>query len=145
MFYGDLISDICVMQRFLLQGDYAFAVTNCLAILAGFISAAWLGVDDGDDLAAAPFAVLVQSIGLFGVAIDGSGTDPRYKSSMAICETRLLPFSPSQRQVRHLQSWNLLTIFPVRCSIGSIVKSFSNLDMRGHVSRTINGQGIVVG
>lgn len=173
MFYGDFISDIGMMHRFWLQEDYAFAVMNGLAILAGSISSVVLGVHDFSEdsllltvmifLQLTPLAVVVQSIGLFCAAIDGSGTDPRHKSldgylrdqvssllarataGEAFTEALLSIFVQTYAILRQDISWTPLTITSILFSIGSIVKSFSNLDKRGHVSREIKGQGIVVG
>ena len=174
LFYGDLVSDILVIRRFWSEGYIAYGVLNCLAILAGAVSSVVSGVHDFSTdsmllvlmicLQLTPLAVAVQATALFCAAIDCSGTDPRYKSlegylrdegcatllarsiaGEAFTEALLSIFVQTYAILRHAISLNHLTIASLLFSIGSIIRSFASLDKRGHVSREIRGQGIVVG
>ncbi|CAE7213069.1 aarA [Symbiodinium necroappetens] len=174
LFYGDVISDILLIFKFWGEGMKPYAILNFLAILAGSTASVVNGVENTslDSLLLTvvmffqltPLAVALQSIGLFCAAVDSSGTDPRYKDLVgylrdrgcytllahalvgeAFTEALLSTFLQTYALLRHSISWTLLTELSLVFSIGSIVKSFAKLDLRGHVSRDIKGQAIVVG
>ncbi|CAE7439012.1 aarA [Symbiodinium natans] len=174
LFYGDLMSDILMIWKFASEGKMAFAVMNTLAILAGSTASVVNSVHDVSQdslllslmifLQLTPLTIALQSIGLFCAAVNSSPTDPRYKSlegylrdegcqtllqraivGEAFTESLLSTFLQTYALLQHSVSWSSLTIVSLFFSVGSIVKSFAKVDLKGHVSRELKGQGIVVG